>query len=495
MNNDGLSVIIKQDDRSKNVSCDVVQGRVYTNKHGFEQAQIRLSYGFYAGLALDVRGASLCVVDRFGGTVWEGNVQKIIPGADTVNITAYGGYGSLSNVPYSALWSDTSTARWDVLTEAMVGAAFPEPEKYRMDNNNRLYIAPSKGETFVPGQDNGFWLYRIPQRSRRPITNIRFDYEFLAPAQFDARLPMYADWNLTTGLPPAWSITGNGAVQSGSVSLALPNAEAIGFQMLPTTPITFGGDTGDAYLRITNLRVSTTTVPVTAGQIVADMLDCLVETGGSKVSDCRALIEDGEIDLTDVLYEDDDITDVVGALELLAGDEAWCGQVWEGGVLQFSPLGRCGLKWFVPAASIATGLSNVGIVTGAYACYKDANGETLRTETVRSQLCEEVAGCVNIVHIDVRTTDEATAIRHRDALIANCESELLTGRLVVDRCVCEKWRIRAGDTVCVSNIDPAYVGSVGAFVVGRTEYDLVSDQMILYPNNPTPQLSLLLAQS
>jgi hypothetical protein len=194
------------------------------------------------------------------GVAWEGRVEdrEIVDGG--LRITAMGAWRALSDIPYTALWSRSGTAGWFPLTSRQVSVA--TPEKYEIDNNNRIYIAARKGEIFdydSPGQMAVQGLHK----GRRKFMGVDFDFEFLAPSSsWVCRLASY-DANWGSGALEWLGATSTGSPATGAVHcvMSVPR-ESLGFYIFygAVSPgPTYTGETGDAYLKITNIRVVTST--------------------------------------------------------------------------------------------------------------------------------------------------------------------------------------------------------------------------------------------
>jgi len=71
--------------------------------------------------------------------IWAGRLEN--PAfRNGLQFTAYGYWRALFDVPYTAMWVKTSVADWNALTNDQVAGY--TADKYELDNNNRIYIAP-----------------------------------------------------------------------------------------------------------------------------------------------------------------------------------------------------------------------------------------------------------------------------------------------------------------------------------------------------------------
>jgi hypothetical protein len=223
--------------------------------HGFSSCEffvpmsLKEAFRFY-----DMVPATWLVFGFGAGSDWEGRVEDRAIVTGGLRLTAFGAWRALMDVPYTALWSDASYDNWEVLTNEF--AAVATPDRFEADKNNRLYAAPKNNET--QSSSTGYlWGYRIPDDSSRNLVGISFDYELNTPS---------STWNLRidrrdkdyTFQSTVATYTG---VSSGTVNLTFSGSEAVVllFHYNSGTPVTYSGDTGAYYLKITNLRIVTST--------------------------------------------------------------------------------------------------------------------------------------------------------------------------------------------------------------------------------------------
>lgn len=192
------------------------------------------------------------------GVVWEGRVEDIgsviAEDGTGLGITAFGAWRAMMDVPYTALWSASGTAGW----EPVVGddIASVTPEKFEADNNNRLYAAPRKNES--QSTSTGYaWIFRAPDGGSREIVGLSFDYEInTSSSTWILRVDR---WTLNFAYQSTVAtISGN---SSGSVNFAFSGTEMplLLFRYNSGTPVTPTTETGAAYIKITNIRLVTST--------------------------------------------------------------------------------------------------------------------------------------------------------------------------------------------------------------------------------------------
>src|SRR6185436_8853790 len=208
---------------------------ITTNEHGVE----KLSYTVQLGLAdafafWDPNGtpwarAHLNGLDLFTGRLEDRRIRD-----GSVAFQALGPWRSLSDLPYTALWSMTSTADFRPLTNVDFGnfvSAYPD--RYNFNTANQLWITPQKNATLgnTTNIKPGMLGYEIPHSSTRDIIGVSFDFTFVAPA---------ANWRAAfqtrnadfSGIANPWLITSAGAGTTvGSINVTFAAAKVVNFFM------------------------------------------------------------------------------------------------------------------------------------------------------------------------------------------------------------------------------------------------------------------------
>ena len=263
--------------------------------------------------------------------VWEGRLEDVAITDPGVRLTAFGYWRSLSDAPYTALWSDTSVAAWRPVLPTEI--ANREPARWELDTNNRLYLAPRKGEVFgTPNYYAGYLTYETPVGGERTITTVAFDFSFTASADWTATLAAYtrAFGSATT----EWQLVGNGTTQTGTITqdLATPKDRIMFGMFCNAAEAEYTGETGAYYLKITSLRVkSTTAFTVVADDIAKALVAYVNGINSTQLSASVALIAAPGLDLTDEVYADAYPADILTRLAYI-GDSTIPPRQWEVGV-------------------------------------------------------------------------------------------------------------------------------------------------------------------
>jgi hypothetical protein len=451
----------------------------------------------------DWPGTPWAVVTGDDGTAWEGRLEDIaiVPGG--VQLGALGAWRAMGDVPYTSLWSVTGTGGWREILTTEMAARFPE--RYHIDKNNRLFLAPTKNAVFSNSFHIGSVVYQPPDRGLRQIASISFDYELLMPANWVALCRLInSDWTTETGM---WSLTATGVLQSGTVSVNGTPRDWVHFSLFNNTGAgyTYTGETGANYLKITNIRIKTTTAStVLASDIAAALASYVNGVNSNQLNSSTAMIEATTDDLQDEIYEDIYPADILDRLAFLHGYEVG---VWENRQLYFRPKGSAGRHWYVDVTKILNlqrSLENIR--NSAYGVYQDANGRALRTAVTNDANSQARLGIVRRAPVEVRTTSVTQAAVHRDVFLtdranfqtrAEIEFETLEDEAGAEYPL---YMMRAGDTVTMRNLPPVLseaIDNIRTFLVGETEVNVEPGKQTtinMRPESPVPTLVTLVAR-
>ncbi len=482
---------------------------ITTNEHGFSEltAHVRLA-ALEAFARYDRSAAYYLVVKSFGATLWEGRLEDAAIVDDGVNLLGLGYQRALSDTLHTALWSVASYAPWWAWSQDDRSTAWSE--RYEIDNNNRLFIAPQKNATLgnTGGNKAGTIGLVAPAGGVRKIVACSFSYEMLAPAGWAGGLNRY------TGSPAGtvsnvWSLTATGVLQTGTQNLTFTADDVIAFYFqYPAADAVYAGETGAAYLKITNLRVKTTTsAAVYADEIAAALLAEVYAVNPTQISGLTTLIESPLVDLTDQLYEDLRPAEILNRL-IVMGDNQTPPRRWEWGVydgqhLHLRPRGSAGRAWYVDALRLDLTRTLDALYNSVYSIYADENGVTQRTAVSTNADSVASDGLTRTGYINSDTTSSTQAGIERDAALSDTYNPRPRSALEFDALYDATgarwplWACRSGDTITLRNLPPqisASVDRIRTFVVSETRYDVMADKLEATPESPLPRLEVLLAR-
>jgi hypothetical protein len=479
-----------------------------TNAHGFAALTASVDLALAAAFQLyDRPGLPHVVLSDGAHVVWEGRLEDVAITDPGAQLTALGYWRALSDAPYTAAWSDTSVALWrPVLPTELATRA---PERWEMDTNNRLYMAPRKGEVFgTPNYYASNLTYETPVAGERLITTVTFTYAFTASSDWSCALTSYT--RAFGSGATEWLLVGNGALQTGTVTQALATArDRICFTMFCTAAAAeYTGETGDYNLRITGLRVKTTTAStVTADAIAAALAGYVNGINSSQLSAETTLIAAPGLDLTDEVYADKYPADILTRLAGLGDDQTpprqWEVGVWENRLLHLRVRGSAGRAWMVDAGSLDVERSLATLSNAAYGVYQDANNRTQRTAAATDAGSIARFGLTRRAAVTAATTSGTQAGVQRDAYLADhalpptranikigALYDAAGGRLPL-------WMARSGDTITIRNLPPTLsldVDRIRTFRIAETAYSCDTDVLSVTPELPRPSLEVMVAR-
>jgi hypothetical protein len=473
-----------------------------TNRHGFAMLRVpfipmslQSSFTVYGW-----PGLPHVVVSDGAAVVWEGRLEDIDIVAGGVALTAFGYQRALHDVPYTAAWSVTGVAGWKPITSDVASSI--TPDRYEMDNNNRIYIAPRKGETFSTGSHFGDMSYALPHSGLRNIAKFTADYSITLPSNWKVRI-ITSDYDYTNSVTET-TVTATGSNQTGSFNLTTSSRQRVIMAVFNDSGVSYTvtGNTGEIFAKITNVRIKTTTATnVLASDIAAAMASYIGGINTDQLSTSSALVSATTTDLNDEIYEDKYPAEILDRLALIHSHQ-W--SVWENRYLTFQDKTTARKEWLVDVTStpeLQRSLENIR--NSAYGIYRDASGFTLRTNTVGDGESQSRYGVLRRGFISVQTTSLGEAQTHRSAWLADRADLQIRARIEFSRVYDEAgarwplWAIRAGDTVTMRNLPPTLstgLDRIRTFMVGETDYDAATGSIDIAPDDPIPTLVTLVAQ-
>lgn len=228
--------------------------------HGDEQLTATLPRTLVEGMAVYEAPVPQVVVSEHGAQIASYRLEQPAISDAQLQLTALGASRAFSDATQTALWS--MSAAYDGWRETQPEElASRLPERFAFDTTGKLFISPEKNST--QGTTAPFCVgaltYVVPDGGARTISGISFDYVLNAPVNWQGGLQnRNADFS---GGSTLWSVTSAGALLQGTVHLVIgaPLARLEFYLLLNTASVVFAGESGDTYLKITNLRIVTST--------------------------------------------------------------------------------------------------------------------------------------------------------------------------------------------------------------------------------------------
>lgn len=480
-------------------------------EHGFEALTAVIpmpeeaAYRFYS-----MPGVPWAVLSPGWGIAWEGRVEDVAVVEEGLQIGAFGGWRALSDVPYTALWSRTTTAGWRAVTDD--DTASRTPEQYEIDNNNRLYLALRKGETYGNGVDIGELTYAAPHLGERGISDFSATYSITLPTNWQFRLlRCNEDFSSQTVIQ---TITGTGANLTGTINQTFTADERLLAQVRNNTGgnYTLVADTGTYFAKLTAIRIATDSGNVYTSEIAADIVSFINKTNADQLQDGTHLISvPYPADLNDELYEDEWPADILTELAGRGddGQNQYETGIWENRTLYFRPRYSASRTWLVDAVNLTVNRTMDTLRNEMYAVYRDANNRLKRTATVSDESSggDVRSGASNPPpfirrgFVDVNSTSLDQAELERSMRLS--DTAVLTPRAQFDvlglydeggHGPYPLWMARAGDLVMVRNLSPGLgtaVDRIRNFRIKRKRYDVIADVLQLTPELELPDLAVM----
>lgn len=475
-----------------------------TAEHGFESCVVRKTTTLAGALRWHNIARGWVEIAWNALVMWEGRIEQVYVAEDggdgipSVEITAYGAWRALSDCLYTGLISDTSVADWQVGTEERTDR---NPELYEMDNNNRIYIGLQKDTMYTLGTDVGEWLYRVPSRSWRNISYVEASYAVRLPSGFQARLT--AEGSTIGDTVTVSAIIANGGVQTGTVATVVnPSKPTLRWtvQKATLTSTSYPQENGYYYAILTNLRVASVSPPIYPSVLIRHLATVVLAHNPDQLNPRLDQVQQGDIDLLDVLYEDANILDIVRDMASYGdvGLRQWRLQVWEDRVVQFKPAAEMGRTWYVDKLP-SFGRPLEGLGNSVYTTYQDANGTAVRTPDVTSQSSITAFGIKRQRNVQIQTTSAAVATTAAAQDLVDHRWPRSQGDMVVDYVYSASggrvpaFLVRAGDTLIARNalvgIAPS-VENMRSLIVGATAYDNQTRQTTISIEQRPPRLAM-----
>lgn len=154
-----------------------------TNTHGFAEMRSSVPMDLAeAFLRFDRAGIPHQRLNEGARPVYEGRIEDVAISGDGIQTTALGYSRSLSDAPYTALWSTTDVSQWRPVRTTELGNR--TPELYQFDTNNRIQIALPQGSIYGNNANVGSMVFQKSERGVRSIIGFSFDAVVTLPSNW-----------------------------------------------------------------------------------------------------------------------------------------------------------------------------------------------------------------------------------------------------------------------------------------------------------------------
>lgn len=431
-----------------------------SGEHGFSTLSAFVPMGMEEAFRWFNRPELPFVTVGWGGrAVWEGRIEDVALKNGGIGVRAFGRWRAFSDLRYTALWGSTGVGEWRPSTVV----ANRDMQRFEYDTNNRLYIAPRKGEVFSLNNVGGLY-FLAPDGQVNDVREVSASYEFMGDVNWLGRVFVYDEvWG---GGLVALSLVGSGVLQTGTFTYVVG---AGGYQVVEmvfyrggAVPVAYVGETGDYYFKLTSVRVQGVSGSFTAQAVVQGVVGWVSGVNGGQISGSGALIGDPGLTLTDEVYEDKRPAEVLNNLALRGdGSESWEVGVAVDGLVFFRPRGSAGVEWFVDVLSIELERSLDTMFNRVYAAYRDGNGRVLRSGVADDVDSIDRYGVIRSEVVDVDTTSLSLAESYRDGALAESGVIVPRSRIVLRGVYGSSggryplWMVGAGDVLVIRNLSPS----------------------------------------
>lgn len=444
--------------------------------------------------------------------VFEGRLEDTAVTSGGLAFTAFGYWRAYGDTLYTELWSDDSVTGFTWMKDQSLAGNDPATVRYVWNNDNEIYMAPRKGESFR-STDRGMFKYSIPDKSTREIVAIDFDYDVDLVSGADgwdfALSSRDAALGSVTGV---WLISGFAGSASVSITFPLTPAAVLTFELSPSAagPITHTASTGAVFASVTNVRIKTTdAATIDASTIVSDLVASVAAINPSQVQSSTSQVQSMGIDLTNEVYEDARPQAIINKFISLGDDstppQLYEAAVWENRYLAFRQRGSAGREWAIDASDLSIKRTVDGLGNVVYAVYNSPSGNNLRTATATDDPSVGAYDLVRQLFTVAPSTTDTNPEAFRDALLrdsANPKPETsITFSRVADKfgALYELYFMRAGDAVLILNLPPTAgdaVDRIRKFIIHRVgRYDPVSNSITIMPEKDAQSLPVLVARN
>ncbi len=400
--------------------------------------------------------------------LWLGRIEDepLVTESGEVLITAVGYASHLKDELVQKLWTDTSTAHWDLTPP------IPPPESFawqqgERDNNNRVFIRMPQGMEFINGAATGLY-YRLANTDKinQDIHSITFDYETGTSYNGNNwRLQLVSyDEDFNNGVNE-FQLATTGATAASSTNNITANKKALVFRIAEQSASTADVPTDNNFwAKITNLRVNGSSEflsTVTADALIKDIIPDFAPSLSTDFSD----IDTGTATITDFFAEDP--TTPLGLLQRAVVGEDWKTGIYEVGKddkpkYQAITIPRGTIDWFVSVddgpLDIA-GRSIQEMFNSVVVEFLTADGRvTSVTRTTTIDLFDNF-GITKEAIIRVNTTSQTAAEEAGDQFLVEFGRPRAKGQMILKGPILSKfgnrpaWFIRPNDILQIHDLD------------------------------------------
>lgn len=250
------------------LSAYVTAASMRLDRKGPSQLSVTARVGLWRALPLFASFRSWYVeVSVFGYPIWGGRVEDIDFEVESLRIVAFGQWLTLFDRQISEAYVDDSTDLWFFANSDFYSVA--EPSRFVSDNNNRIYTALVNGDTYDTS-NRGAWFYFPPDQADNQLSYLSFDYDVNLPSGY--RMTVYRVARISFTATILLNVAGTGSSVTGSYGASHTADDGIMVLLVKDVSATYTGNTGDSYIKMTNIVVAKDAASVNPDDIAADLV-------------------------------------------------------------------------------------------------------------------------------------------------------------------------------------------------------------------------------
>ena len=488
-----LSVTLLDGAGGKNImSLDgIITGLQFsTGIRGFEECQIDLIVDRSDRRRLFQRGGMphIEITDQWAVPVWNGRVERITLQNDTVTLIARGYYSALDDSTITSFYAMSDASKFKPFHLSLFAGGAFNPGWWVLAADDRgMYFSPRKGETHGGSNNNGAQYWLSPHTGNE-IYSVTFTYEFYAPAGWDATLNGfdYTPNAAMTFVTRPWTLTGTGAVQTGTTTQVFASTVQVAAFAMRNTNVAavLAVDTGTYYLKITDVTVWALQSNIDTGAIVRDLISTASAVSTNQLSSATVGVFAGK-STYDCVFNNTPYTDAL-AFVSAAGDsqnkeiEYY---VTDDRALIYQRRGLYNRVWYIDESDFSLERGMEDVRNSIRASYKDAFGNEVFTDPVADNYSIDYWGLtrsVRVKSVGVNSTTATNVATTQVGILGQAvPSASMTITSVSDASGMRlpAYMLRANDIVVIRNIDYGSEDTLNSFYVAHTQYNAMNDSM------------------
>lgn len=512
---------------------------------GFQTADITLSApGYQAEWWYQIMLSADIQILEAGEIIWEGRVNTIKFGRQTVYLGCMGYWIALTDLINYGFWTAYGAEGWKLATpdlHVIASDANFEKEGFDVSTEGALVVY-AEGALSQNKFVSAIWTKfpdisgaNTPQVAPRGIHRIKGHIEAAGGIETLNDFYLYVTDNPYIDALGSWTLikswTGGGAIDEDfdiNVSYGV-DSYAVMFLVKYTSATPQGGTPG-VFIVLTDLELRATRSDDDSGIISAKKILKTLIAGDSNLgfsspehlvlSTETLYIEDPANEILPYSVENKNVQEIATQLGLYGDNSAnpkeWSPAVWGRKRFHFAPKNTDVLHWIVSkyglsdeGAEFERSLENFW--AEVYAVHKGLKGRDRWTTVKDDAINKEVMPLYRRLQFTTNVVQAAVADKIRDAqydyskLPPQQASITISGHIMNSAGVlCPLWRVRAGDFLQIRDLTPSYCESaidatdisnpLRTFYIRETKYDLTNNELTITPDFPASRLDVLIAR-